>query len=102
LIQINGDRCTEKAIALLNDMVAPNVSDADKRRKNFESAISSIEKRRGWQAQGYYHYNLRNNPGGCLIRQSEVVHKGDLSDGKPLVALINGGWALRCRHLPPI
>jgi carboxyl-terminal processing protease len=80
-------------------------------------AITELEKKAGGKLKGYI-LDLRNNPGGLLLqavsvsdaflekgevvstrgRSSEDVErhsaqKGDLTNGKPLVVLINGGSA---------
>lgn len=82
-----------------------------------QKAIAEMEKQSGNKLKGYI-LDLRNNPGGLLIQavatvddfldKGEVVstrgrnpddverhnaQKGDLSNGKPLVVLINGGSA---------
>jgi carboxyl-terminal processing protease len=80
-------------------------------------AIADLDKKAGGKLKGYI-LDLRNNPGGLLIQavsvsdafleKGEVVstrgrnpedverhnaQKGDLTNGKPLVILINGGSA---------
>ncbi len=82
-----------------------------------EKAIAQINAKAGKKLAGYV-LDLRNNPGGLLeqaiavsdafIDSGEIVstrgrqpddiqrynaHRGDLTDGKPLVVLINGGSA---------
>lgn len=82
-----------------------------------EKAIASINAKAGKKLAGYV-LDLRNNPGGLLeqaisvsdafLESGEVVstrgrrpddiqrynaHRGDLTDGKPVVVLINGGSA---------
>ena len=82
-----------------------------------EKAIKEIQDELGEDLEGYV-VDLRNNPGGLLdqaisvsdvfLEQGEIVStrgreienaqrfnadKGDLTDGKPLVVLINGGSA---------
>ena len=82
-----------------------------------QKAIAELEKKSAGKIKGYI-LDLRNNPGGLLIQavsvsdefleQGEVVstrgrnaddverhsaQKGDISGGKPLVILINGGSA---------
>jgi carboxyl-terminal processing protease len=82
-----------------------------------QKAITDIDKKTGGKVKGYV-LDLRNNPGGLLLQavsvsdafleNGEVVstrgrnadeierhsaQKGDLTNGKPLVVLINGGSA---------
>ncbi len=82
-----------------------------------QKAINDLEAKSGGKIKGYI-LDLRNNPGGLLIQavsvsdefleKGEVVstrgrnaddverhsaQKGDISNGKPLVILINGGSA---------
>ena len=82
-----------------------------------KKAIEDIEKKTDGKAKGYI-LDLRNNPGGLLLQavsvsdafleRGEIVstrgrnpeeierhsaQKGDLTNGKPLVVLINGGSA---------
>ncbi len=82
-----------------------------------QKAITELDKKSGGKLKGYI-LDLRNNPGGLLLQavsvsdafleRGEVVstrgrnadeierhsaQKGDLSNGKPLVVLINGGSA---------
>src|SRR6186713_2308123 len=84
---------------------------------NLQKAIEDLKKQIGPKLKGYV-IDLRNNPGGLLdqaisvsdtfLDRGEVVstrgrnadetqrfnaQKGDLSDGKPVVVLINGGSA---------
>jgi len=92
-------------------------SFTEQTQEGLEAAINQIKKDTGDKLKGYV-IDLRNNPGGLLdqaisvsdtfLDRGEVVstrgrnadetqrfnaQKGDLSDGKPVVVLINGGSA---------
>lgn len=92
-------------------------SFTEQTQEGLEAAISDIKKKSGNKLKGYV-IDLRNNPGGLLdqaisvsdtfLDRGEVVstrgrnadetqrfnaQAGDLSDGKPVVILINGGSA---------
>jgi carboxyl-terminal processing protease len=92
-------------------------SFTEQTQEGLEAAINQIKKDTGDKLKGYI-LDLRNNPGGLLdqaisvsdtfLDRGEVVstrgrnadetqrfnaQKGDLSDGKPVVVLINGGSA---------
>lgn len=92
-------------------------SFTEQTQEGLEAAIADIKKKSGNKLKGYV-IDLRNNPGGLLdqaisvsdtfLDRGEVVstrgrnadetqrfnaQAGDLSDGKPVVILINGGSA---------
>jgi carboxyl-terminal processing protease len=92
-------------------------SFTEQTQEGLETAIASIKKDVGSKLKGYI-IDLRNDPGGLLdqaisvadtfLDRGEVVstrgrhadetqrfnaQRGDLSDGKPVVVLINGGSA---------
>ncbi|WP_119393148.1 S41 family peptidase [Taklimakanibacter lacteus] len=92
-------------------------SFTEQTQEGLEAAINQIKKDAGDKLKGYI-IDMRNNPGGLLdqaisvsdsfLDRGEVVstrgrnadetqrfnaQKGDLSDGKPVVVLINGGSA---------
>ncbi len=92
-------------------------SFTEQTQEGLENAIFSLEKELGDKLKGYV-IDLRNNPGGLLDQAISVsdaflnngvvastrgrnadhtrsfsADEGDLSDGKPLVVLINGGSA---------
>jgi carboxyl-terminal processing protease len=92
-------------------------SFTEQTQEGLESAITSVKKDVGSKLKGYI-VDLRNNPGGLLdqaisvsdtfLDRGEVVstrgrhadetqrfnaQRGDFSDGKPVVVLINGGSA---------
>jgi carboxyl-terminal processing protease len=92
-------------------------SFTEQTQEGLEGAISSIKKDVGPKLKGYI-IDLRNDPGGLLdqaisvsdsfLDRGEIVstrgrhadetqrfnaQRGDLSDGKPVVVLINGGSA---------
>jgi carboxyl-terminal processing protease len=92
-------------------------SFTEQTQEGLEAAINQLKKDTGDKLKGYI-IDMRNNPGGLLdqaisvsdtfLDRGEVVstrgrnadetqrfnaQKGDLSDGKPVVVLINGGSA---------
>lgn len=92
-------------------------SFTEETQQGLEDAVASLKKRLAGKLKGYV-IDLRNNPGGLLdqavlvsdafldrgelvsTRGRRAVHTrhfdaqvGDLSDGKPLLVLINGGSA---------
>jgi carboxyl-terminal processing protease len=92
-------------------------SFTEQTQEGLDAAIASLRKELGSKLKGYI-IDLRNNPGGLLdqaisvsdsfLDRGEVVstrgrhadetqrfnaQRGDLSDGKPVVVLINGGSA---------
>ena len=92
-------------------------SFTEQTQEGLEAAVASIKKDTGAKLKGYI-IDLRNNPGGLLdqaisvsdtfLDRGEVVstrgrhaeetqrfnaQRGDLTDGKPVVVLINGGSA---------
>ena len=92
-------------------------SFTEQTQEGLEAAISSIKKQTGSKLKGYI-IDLRNNPGGLLeeavtvsdtfLERGEIVstrgrnaeetqrraaHVGDLTKGKPIIVLVNGGSA---------
>ncbi len=97
--------------------ISASAPSPSRRRKASRPRSTNIKKNTGDKLKGYI-IDLRNNPGGLLdqaisvsdtfLDRGEVVstrgrnadetqrfnaQKGDLSDGKPVVVLINGGSA---------